>query len=74
MTPKEKSEELVSKFCTEYTTWNHANKCALVAVEEMIKVAKDFHEYVSYEETTDYEGGEKKVKYLLEVKQELEKL
>jgi hypothetical protein len=45
MTPKEKAEELIDKFRNEITSFlgdnmkkNNAKKCALVAVDELIKI------------------------------------
>jgi len=43
MTPKEKAEELVYKYINYTTDWDYlikAKKCALIAVDEMIEVAK----------------------------------
>ena len=74
MTPKEKAEELVSKYemCTRpiftllhYEIEKAYNKqCALIAVDEIIE-AIDSH---------DFETRNKKLNYWLEVKQEIEKL
>ena len=38
ITPKEKAEELVYKFCTfPQLDWTDAKQCALIAVDEIIK-------------------------------------
>jgi hypothetical protein len=71
LTPKEKAEELVSKYITNQNSWYlenlvdglriaHAKQCALIAVDEILKVS------LSYA-GRDYD-------YYQEVKQEIEKL
>jgi len=64
MTPKEKAEELFDKFNnpdrTKYPYVHNAQQCALIAVDEMIEVAKS----LTMETKEWYE----------EVKQEIEKL
>ena len=64
MTPKEKAEELFDKFNnpdrTNYPYVHNAQQCALIAVDEMIEVAKS----LTMETKEWYE----------EVKQEIEKL
>lgn len=38
MTPKEKAEELVYKFCTfPQLDWTDSKQCALIAVDELVK-------------------------------------
>ncbi len=70
MTPKEKAEELVEKFTdieneyNEYSDFKQAKQCALIAVNEIIKVACD---YSDYDETVTKEYWEK-------VKIEIDKL
>ena len=59
MTPKEKAEELLDKMTMEIGKFN-AKQCALIAVDEMMKLA-------IWTEIGVYD-------YLTEVKQEIEKL
>lgn len=67
MTPKEKAEELVYKY-TELlgifmdVNWEiEAKQCALIAVDEMLKIEKKYSNFGEYE-------------FLQEVKKEIEKL
>jgi hypothetical protein len=75
MTPKEKAEELVDKF-VQYTPadseleYPYAKKCALIAVDEIIKSNPIF--VTSKLEGKD--GMHEAYLYWKEVKQELEKL
>jgi hypothetical protein len=70
MTPKEKAEELFNKYATYVVMWagdintTHQNckQCALIAVDEILKV-------VSF-----YNDSQAEVIYFKEVKQEIEKL
>ena len=69
MTPKEKAEELIINFfriqddvINHETTWHEAKQCALVAVDEIIKVLWHTH------------NNEIEYKFWKEVKQEIEKL
>jgi len=71
MTPKEKAEELATKFILRLPIIcgvHHAKKCALVAVDEICEILEDngftFTEY--HDRTT--------IEYWLQVKQEIEKL
>jgi hypothetical protein len=91
MTPKEKAKDLVDKF-NEYTVKAmkyHANgkideckedaiECALIAVDEMIKTAKNVFEHcwnhISWKAQYDIVDMNKYLSYLEEVKQEIEKL
>lgn len=69
MTPQQEAKELINKFCYEiategredhyYTNVIHAKKCAIVAVNEILKVAF-------------YANEEKIYNFYLDVKQELE--
>jgi len=64
MTPKQKAEELVWMYSRELRIWDLKNifiskKCALIAIDEMLKMDVQL---LSYN------------KYLQEVKQEIEKL
>jgi hypothetical protein len=83
MTPKEKARELVAKMfnvdldCKNESMcmlYPHALLCALIAVDEIMSEAKWWHDTSSYEESTDFEGGEKRLNYWQEVKSEIEKL
>ena len=72
MTPKEKAEELIDKFRTEILSFlgdrikdQNAKKCALVAVDELIKI--------HYLLTTTNDTSPS-INYWKDVKQELEKL
>jgi hypothetical protein len=58
MTPKEKAEELFTKFSSNTVHYDAAKQCALIAVDEILKVIH-----------TNMED-----KYWQEVKQEIEKL
>ena len=66
MTPKEKADELVKKMYTVHSnsasniTLHFAKQCALVAIDEMLKVG--------------YYSDDKIYDYLHQVKQEIEKL
>jgi hypothetical protein len=86
MTLKQKAEELVNAmgFSTSYTINDgeemplhrnqYAKQCALKAVDEIMSEAKWWHDTSSYEESTDFEGGEKRLNYWQEVKTEIENL
>ena len=72
MTPKEKAQELVDKFRTEILSFlgdrikdQNAKRCALIAVDELIKI--------HYLLTTTHDTSPS-INYWKEVKQELEKL
>ena len=62
MTPKEKAEQLVIKFLKhsraekDITPIQSAKECALIAIDELIKVACD---YSDYDETVTKEYWEK---------------
>ena len=66
MTPKEKADELVKKMYTVHSnstsdiTLHFAKQCALIAIDEMLKVG--------------YYSDDKIYDYLHQVKQEIEKL
>jgi hypothetical protein len=74
MTPKEKAEELVSKYITNQNSWYlenlvdglriaHAKQCALIAVDEII-IALNYNQW----------QNTKQIDYFIEVKQEIELL
>jgi hypothetical protein len=72
MTPKEKAEELIDKFRTEILSFlgdrikdQNAKRCALVAVDELIKI--------HYLLTTTHDTSPS-INYWKEVKKELENL
>ena len=72
MTPKEKAQELVDKFRNEILSFlndrikdQNAKRCALVAVDELIKI--------HYLLTTTHDTSPS-INYWKEVKQEIEKL
>ena len=72
MTPKEKAQELVDKFRNEILSFlndrikdQNAKRCALVAVDELIKI--------HYLLTTTHDTSPS-INYWKEVKQELDKL
>jgi hypothetical protein len=73
MTPQEKAEELVNKYLAiqfgDFPTTD-AKKCALIAVDEIIKFMEMDDEY----NDCLYFANSKWVQYLIEVKQEIEKL
>jgi len=63
MTPKEKAEEIVSKYRGTFfrnMSDGDAKRCALIAVNEILKSGRDVHEFAD--------------SYWQEVKQEIEKL
>jgi hypothetical protein len=72
MTPQEKAEELFDKYATYAVMWTggievekqNCKQCALIAVDEIIKVACD---------ESDYDEAVTKL-YWNEVKEEIEKL
>jgi hypothetical protein len=74
MTPKEKAEELVSKYITNQNSWYlenlvdglriaHAKQCALIAVDEIMDCTKNGLGLTKFSK-----------EYWQEVKQEIEKL
>jgi len=66
MTPKEKAEELVERMyaCAEINEWT-AKRCALIAVDELIKAATPIFDSFWPVNTTEY---------WQEVKQEIENI
>jgi len=64
MTPKEKAEELFDKFLRVEYPWP-AKDCALIAVDEQIELLLNLSPYIAFAE---------QVKYLQEVKEEIQKL
>ena len=80
MTPKEKAEELVNKYL-QYTPseeefeYPYAIKCALIAVNEILKVAPiDKYENIDSLYTPEEIGLHLFEEYWKEVKQEIENL
>jgi len=69
MSPQEKAKELLDKMTMEIGKFN-ATQCALIAVDEIIK----FMEMDDEHNECLYFANSKWVQYLMEVKQELEKL
>ena len=66
MTPKEKAKELVNKYYGYYTVhMSIAKKCALIAVDEILKAVDDPDETFLCKDGVDY---------WMQVKQEIEKL
>ena len=65
-TPKEKAEELLDKMTMEIGKFN-AKQCALIAVDELIRIA-------SWGGDIDGEIEDDSKEYYIEVKQEIEKL
>ena len=52
MTPKEKAVELINKMYytqSSHTNWNQAKECALIAVDEMLKLFIPFAAPYYYE-------------------------
>jgi len=66
MTPKEKAKELADKFYNEVKYMERAKECALIAVDEIIKLLVDLSDG-NFTHVND-------VIYYQEVKQEIEKL
>ena len=50
MTPKEKAEELIYKFCTfPQLDWTDSKQCALLAVNQIIEIlSEDLNHLVDY--------------------------
>ena len=83
MTPKEKAEELVDKFYQttpneyfvnepigikgRYKSWEQAKQCALIAVDEILKLENNNGYYFDGTNVTS-------ISFWQEVKQEIEKL
>lgn len=73
MTPKEKAEELISNFLWTQRAFNElakikvAKECALIAVDEILKLEFIDSVFVSFSDLTLQE-------YYKEVKEEIEKL
>ena len=73
MTAKNKAEELVKKYfrdsdlLVEDLTWIQAKECALIAVEEIIRIAP-------WGSDIDGEIEDDSKEYYIKVKQEIEKL
>ena len=73
MTAKNKAEELVKKYfrdsdlLVEDLTWIQAKECALIAVEEIIRIAP-------WGSDIDDEIEDDSKEYYIEVKKEIEKL
>ena len=65
MTPKEKAEELVYKFMDTRIPWKQSKLCALIAVDELIKI--------HYLLTTTHDTSPS-INYWKDVKKELENL
>lgn len=83
MTPKEKAKELFDKYATYVVMWTggievenqNCKQCALIAVDEILKVAEPSTEQVQYtngEWAREYR--EIPNRYWTEVKQEIENL
>jgi hypothetical protein len=78
MTPQEKAEEIIRKYSTYVVMWaggveterENVKQCALIAVDEIIK----FMEMDDEHNDCLYFANSKWVQYLIEVKQEIEKL
>jgi len=66
MTPKEKAQELFTKFSSNTVHYDAAKQCAIIAVDEMIKLLVDLSNN-NFTYLTE-------VMYYQKVKQELEKL
>ena len=86
MTPKEKAVELCNKYYYVIPSYPYegqqdyivAKECALIAVDEMIKTAKDVFEHcwnhISWKAQYDIVDMNKYLSYLQEVKKEIEKI
>jgi hypothetical protein len=64
MTPKEKARELVELFSFNCRECDNAKQCALIAVDEFLKI-ENVKPYILHKEI---------IKFYQEVKQEIEKL
>jgi len=74
MTPKEKAKDLFDKFCSITGLFTEAKQCALIAVDEIIRVCPYFD--LKIRETEDQLSAFdfQFVSYWQEVKTEIEKL
>jgi hypothetical protein len=65
MTPKEKAEELVSKYITNQNSWYlenlvdglriaHAKQCALIAVDEILQLRKGYFDCINPMQDENY--------------------
>lgn len=65
MTPKEKANELLYKFMAKRVSWKQSKQCALIAVDELIKI--------HYLLTTTHDTSPS-INYWKEIKQEIQNL
>ncbi len=70
MTPKEKAEELLSKYYFKVQTLAKQKQCALIAVDEIL----DFMEKDDKDSKTCYWANHPILSYWYKVKQEIENL
>jgi hypothetical protein len=68
MTPKEKAEDLLSKYYFQVQTLDKQKQCALIAVDQIIL------EQCKSSELKDARYQDERIHYWQEVKQEIEKL
>lgn len=78
MTPKEKAQELVNKMCNIEERFGsigiyEGKECALIAVDEMINILKVFPEKDTTSKSV-VNFSISRIVYLVQVKQEIEKL
>jgi len=77
MTPQQKAEEFTNKFCTHLISIEQAQRCALIAVDEIIESRKDdsmFGDTLLSTSSEYYNPHPMYLTYWLQVKQEIEKL
>ena len=76
MTPKEKAEELLSKYYFKVQTLAKQKQCALIAVDEILELKETQEEYQIQYDNGEWsrELGYRYSKYWQEVKQEIENL
>jgi hypothetical protein len=67
MTPKEKAEDLLSKYYFQVQTLGKQKQCALIAVDEILKLESNNGYYFDGTNVTS-------ISYWQEVKKEIEKL
>jgi hypothetical protein len=65
MTPKEKAEDLLSKYYFQVQTLDKQKQCALIAVDEIIAANPNLKWFAKLDDS---------IKYWQEVKQEIEKI
>ena len=74
MTPKEKAKELVNKIYVRQEMLYDAKRCALICVDESIKIQNSWLRYFKNKDYIVTDAVEYKINELYEIKKEIEKL